>query len=295
MVVRRLGPMALVVLLITLSLSGCGQPPQGQGSGVSNRPSGTPSAIVTSGPSATAPTQGAPSPTAEARGTVAPSPTATPVAATQTPRPTTTPTAPSAPAPTATAAGFTVAPVLAKALRDYSRPLMGHGVTNTLGMAVEPAHETKLALQAFGPFSAPGICHSRDSLMLWREDTGQIYFLLVENQGLHWDACPDFWQVFDDTWRPGGDNNEDITAPEGKVVPRAGFGKVWREEFYDKPGYSIGFPSAVERYATATVQRLEHGTAFYFGDNGTIYVLFDDFRYLTRGGESVGKVWLKVE
>lgn len=78
-------------------------------------------------------------------------------------------------------------------------------------------------------------------------------------------------------------------------MPRAGFGKVWHEEFYTKPGYSIGFPSAVERYTTAAVQRFEHGTAFYFDDTGLIFVLFDDFRYLTRSGEAVGKVWFKVE
>ena len=164
---------------------------------------------------------------------------------------------------------------------------------NSLGAPVEAAHDTKVARQSFGFFSPPGICHSKDSLMLWREDQRQIYFLLVENSGLHWDECPDYWQVFADTWQPGDPDNEDIVAPEGKIVPKGGFGKVWRENFYAKEGQVLDLPSAPERYTTATVQRFEHGSAFYFPDDGAIYVLFDEFHYITRGGETTGRIWFK--
>ena len=225
--------------------------------------------------------------------------TATTVARPATNTPTAVPPTPTATRPvlpTATSASaIPTDPVFARAERVFTRGLMGEVRHNSLGPAVSQSDVTKVAEQPFGPFSAPGICHSRDSLMLWREDTRQIFFLLVENGGLHWDECPDYWQTFPDTWQPGHGNNEDIVPPAGKVVPVAGFGKVWREQFYEKPGYGIGFPSAPERYLMAKVQRFEHGTALYFPDTGAVYVLFDEFRYLTRGGETTGRLWFRLD
>lgn len=94
-------------------------------------------------------------------------------------------------------------------------------------------------------------------------------------------------------WRPEDGNNEDIEPPAGSVVPRLGFGKVWRQELHFQPGYSLGFPSLPERYDTATVQQFELGTAFHFRDSGATYLLCDAFCYITRGGEQAGRLWFR--
>ena len=253
-------------------------------------------------PSATLPP---PSPTA-AVGTPTESATPTPtLAATDTPVPT-VPATPGLP-PTATAtaaaptavsttpaAGYPVAPEFAGAIRDFPGAFLGVVKHTYPGQALEPAHETKLSTQAFGSYS-DGFCGSADSLFLWREDTRQIYFLVVGNRGLHMEACRDFWDVFPDTWKPGDPNNEDLQAPEGSVVPTLGFGQVWRQSFYGQIPRGLGFPPAPERYVVGTVQQFERAAAFYFPDTGAVYVLFDPFNYVTRGGDSTARVWFQVD
>jgi hypothetical protein len=112
--------------------------------------------------------------------------------------------------------------------------------------------------------------------------------------GLHIESCVDFWQVYPDTWQPSDPNNEDVSAPPGKVVPRGGIGKVWRQNFYNHSPITLDWPSAPERYTTATVQPFENATAFYLSEAGTIYVLFDRFHYITRSGDEIGRVWARV-
>jgi len=109
------------------------------------------------------------------------------------------------------------------------------------------------------------------------------------------EQCRDFWQVFPDTWQAGDPNNEDLVPPEGGVVPCCGFGKVWREHFYGQVPGGLGFPSSPERYVTGTVQQFEHATAFYLPDTGAVYVLFDQFEYVTRSGVDVGRVWFRLD
>ncbi|HEX9115925.1 MAG TPA: hypothetical protein VGA61_07650 [Anaerolineae bacterium] len=216
-------------------------------------------------------------------------PAATPVAAA-----TAAPPTPRAAAATVPPPGIPVATVFTPALHDYTRLLMGQGPVNRLGRALAFSQDTEVSRQHFGVYAPNlGACQSADSLMLWRKDTRQIYFLVIGNTGLHFDACPDTWEVYPDTWQPGDPNNEDLTAPAGKVVPRNGFGKLWRVNFRLKDA-SLGYPSQPESYTTVTVQRFEHGTAFYFHDTGQIYVLFDEFRYQTRGGIVTGRVWFQA-
>ena len=78
-------------------------------------------------------------------------------------------------------------------------------------------------------------------------------------------------------------------------MPRAGFGKVWREHYYAKAEGGLGFATGTEHYALATVQRFENATAFYFPDTGEVYVLFDPYTYTTRTGDSSNKVWFLAE
>lgn len=206
---------------------------------------------------------------------------------------TATPVATVPPAGTPPAAAYPVAPVLAKAQRDYETGFMGVVRHNYPGDPLEPARQVKMAEQSFGGYST-GSCDADEARFLWREDTKSIYFLLLGNHGLHWDACRDFWQVYPDTWQPGESNNEDLTAPEGRVVPHMGFGKVWRERFYGKSPGGLGFPAQTERYYTATVQRFANATAIHVPDTDAVYVLFDAYAYVTRSGDTTGQVWFRV-
>jgi hypothetical protein len=190
--------------------------------------------------------------------------------------------------------GPPVAPVFAKAMRNYQRGLMGIARDNFPGAAVEPAHDTLTAEQAFGS-AADGFCSSQDSRLLWRADTRQIYFLVAGNSGLHMDECVDTWKLFPDTWHAGDLDNEDLSAPPGRFVPHLGIGHVWRQQFYDGQTYPLGFASAPEKSRASTMQRFEHALAFYFPDNQTFYILFDQFRYVTRGGDATGRLWFQVE
>ncbi len=297
----------LVGLALLLTLSGCGGvavvspvPVATVASAAQPSPTVTPS--PTTVPSTPTATRVIPSATPVTTPTlaVAPSPTPPPTpsptaAATPTPGPTATATlaVPVAPTPTGSPA-YPVASVFGKINRDYPGGFMGAVTHNYPGAPVEPARETKLSEQPFGHYF-DGFCGSRDSFFLWREDTRQIYFLVVGNVGLHMEACRDFWEVFPDTWKPGDPNNDDLTAPEGAVVPRGGIGKVWRQRFYGRTPAGLGFPSAPERYVVGTVQRFEHATAFYIPDTRAVYVLFDRFEFVTRGGVATRQVWFRGE
>ena len=305
---HTLRPGVLMGLALLLAIAGCGgmtiAPPTSSPTAAARPPVVATSLVQpTATPAPPAPTSAGSAPTA------APvAPTATPGAAlvppigpsstavltpTPRPRPTVTPPAPATRTPTRSP-DYPVAQVFGKVIRDYPGAFMGLVRHNYPGAPLEPARQTKLSEQAFGSYG-DGFCGSKDSLFLWREDTRQIYFLLVGNVGLHMEQCRDFWEVFPDTWQPGDPNNEDLKAPEGAVLPRGGIGKVWRQRFYGRVPSSLGFPKAPERYVVGTVQRFEHATAFYLPDTSAVYVLFDRFEYVSRSGTDTRPVWFEVK
>ena len=174
---------------------------------------------------------------------------------------------------------------------------MGFVAPNFLGWAVEPAKEMTLTEQYFDGWGDGSMCSSQKSSMIWRKDMKQIYFLVWDNFGLHAEACQNWWQLYDDNWQPGQSNNEDITAPPGKIVPVMGFGKVWRQHLYQKrPGLGNGFATTPETAFEAVWQRFENGSAIYRKDTQAIYVLFDSYDYVTRSGLDKGrKVWFNIK
>lgn len=91
-----------------------------------------------------------------------------------------------------------------------------------IGWATQPNPDSvQMARQVFS-----------SGLMLWREDTRQIYVLYSDNQ----------WDVFDDTFVEGeAEFDPTITPPSGYQQPIRGFGKVWRahEAVREKIGWAI--------------------------------------------------------
>lgn len=185
-------------------------------------------------------------------------------------------------------------PALIAGWKDYPGGLPGVVAHNFLGWALQPAKQTKMAIQEFGRYGG-SFCSANDSMMIWREDTRFIYFMIDGNYGLHAESCRDWWRSYLDTWQPGDPNNEDLTAPEGKIVPKMGIGKVWRENFYGKNPEGLGFATGPEQYFNGTIQPFENGLVFRRDDNGRVYVLFNRFEYWTRGGLSWDKVWFRID
>jgi len=128
-------------------------------------------------------------------------------------------------------------------------------VREELGWASEPRpHETSAALQPF-----------QFGTMVWRSDTRQIYVLYGDG------SCA----IFDDTWTEGQPEwDASISAPEGLIQPKRGFGKVWREQegVRDRLGWAL----VEEQGHTVIVQSFEHGTLVGMGE--ITFVIVDDGR-----------------
>jgi hypothetical protein len=178
------------------------------------------------------------------------------------------------------------------------------------GWALEPAREVELAVQSFGyadgSLSEVAECGVQSSLLVWRSDTRQIYFLPEETSSEDWKfvtrPCLPLYRVYLDTWEPGQPNNEDITPLyAGDIVPRFGIGKVWREHFYgdrgEEEGLRLRFATGPEEHTRGKAQLFEQATMLYRGDTGEIYVLFPEFAHQPTTGEGLttDPLWFKVE
>ena len=108
-------------------------------------------------------------------------------------------------------------------------------------------------------------------MMFWREDARHIYVLRQ-------DAT---WAEYEDTWSQGQpDRDPDLAPPKGLYQPIHGFGKVWRESL-GGPEAWIGWATAIERGFHTVVQPLTKGLLLK-GENGVIYVLYDDGTWETK-------------
>ncbi len=80
------------------------------------------------------------------------------------------------------------------------------------------------------------------------------------------------YEIYSDTWTEAdGDTPAGMSAPEGKYLPRRGFGKVWR----DDPGLRSRIGYAIEQYEqarTATVQRFDNGWMVWIKETDIVYV-----------------------
>ncbi|MBI4758109.1 MAG: protein kinase [Chloroflexi bacterium] len=200
------------------------------------------------------------------------SPTATPTStATSTATPTETPTAtPSTPTPTATpsltptratpTAATSAPPVptptcaIAPAA-DYAKIWNAFGGRERLGCALNQVQATDAAYEAF-----------ENGFMYWRKDALKIYVLY--NAGA--------WAEYTDSYKEG-DPEPTITPtpPAGRVVPKRGFGRVWREQLGGAKS-ALGWATAAEQELSASpVEDFQRGVIFTCGGRGT-FVLFRD-------------------
>jgi photosystem II stability/assembly factor-like uncharacterized protein len=100
-------------------------------------------------------------------------------------------------------------------------------------------------------------------VMIWRGDEQRIYVLASDGQ----------WWVFDDTFREGDpESDPSLRAPENRLQPVRGFGKVWR----DQPAVraALGWATARESGITAQVQPFERGVLIWA--SGLIYALIQE-------------------
>lgn len=99
--------------------------------------------------------------------------------------------------------------------------------------------------------------------MYWREDEVRIYVLYDDGH----------WQDYPDTWHEGEPETAGLIPPAGRLEPKRGFGKVWRDHL-GGPGAAIGWAVEEERGINSKVQDFAAGTMLAF--EGRTYVLFRD-------------------
>lgn len=100
--------------------------------------------------------------------------------------------------------------------------------------------------------------------MLYRVDTREVLVTFVDQSR---------WASFIDTYQ--GEDESELTPPEGRVVPVLGFGKIWRQSAGLRQ--RIGWPLVAERPFSGFVQAFENGTMIWTGqEQWLIRVYFSD-------------------
>jgi serine/threonine protein kinase len=122
-------------------------------------------------------------------------------------------------------------------------------------------------------------------LMLWREDTKQIYVLTLDG----------YWQDYPDTWIEGMNTYScasSLVPRDTPPTPLRGFGKVWCEQLNGSHA-AIGWATSREQAYQAHWQRFERGLMGE-GSDKYIYVLYEDHSwqaypsYGSRNAQSSG-------
>lgn len=118
-------------------------------------------------------------------------------------------------------------------------------LAQALGWAT--SREPQMANVAFQPFER--------GMMIWREDTRQIYALYHDGS---WDIFPDIWA------EPQPQSDPSLTPPEGRVQPVRGFGLVWQQQ----PGVRerLGWGLHAEEGLAAPLQAFERGLLVRISD-----------------------------
>jgi hypothetical protein len=99
-------------------------------------------------------------------------------------------------------------------------------------------------------------------VMIWQGDEARIYAL----------ASNGSWRGFADTFREGDpESDPSLSAPQGRLQPVRGFGKIWRTE--PEVRSQLGWATDRESGLTAQVQRFERGTLIWV--SGLIYALIE--------------------
>ncbi len=230
-------PTAHVVASITPYYSG----ESGQGTPI--LPSATPTHLPPP-PTPTTPAPDTPLPAAsETPVPPPPSPTVPPI------RPTALPTSPPTVMPTPTC------PPVTGPFADTWAAL-----GDRLGCSTTAVHNPTIALE-----------HFEGGLMLWRENTDQIYVLYGNGS---WDSYNDIWLEGDPEY-----SCPDSAPSSSPPTPRRGFGKIWCTDSEVRSG--LGSATDAERGFYGTVQDFRYGWALG-ADSGVILVLFADGSWTQR-------------
>jgi len=127
--------------------------------------------------------------------------------------------------------------------------------------------------------------------MLWVQPTGQIWVMVLEEEG------SGTWAVYDDTFAEGDvEDDPELEAPEGMQQPTRGFGKLWREnpEIREALGWAItpefGYVSQYEYHPGGTMDA--NGT---FTAGPGFHVLFSLYAEAFRFDEATGTWELLVD
>ncbi len=127
-------------------------------------------------------------------------------------------------------------------------------IAHKVGLALEDERAPQMAREEF-----------ERGKMLYVGDAKHIYLFTPDGR----------WWRYDDTWSVGQmDEDPALIPPPGLFQPRAGFGKVWREQLR---GTSLdpGWARSPERGYTGAAMRFERGVMLWT-DERLIYVLSDD-------------------
>jgi len=100
-------------------------------------------------------------------------------------------------------------------------------------------------------------------LMLWRADTREILALRADGR----------WSLHQDSYQEGEKLSEAGPAPQGKLVPERGLGKLWREQPDLREGF--GWATVAEQPVPGGIQQFSGGTMLWTSDR-VIYVLYPD-------------------
>ncbi|NJL93909.1 MAG: hypothetical protein HC915_09355 [Anaerolineae bacterium] len=106
-----------------------------------------------------------------------------------------------------------------------------------------------------------------NGIMIWVSrlpDTGQGGIFAIFNNSTY--------QRFNDTWQSGVDPESlGVAAPEGRLEPVRGFGKIWRESIGVRDG--LGWATTPELGGTAFILGFERGDMLYVPQDGQTYIL----------------------
>ena len=90
------------------------------------------------------------------------------------------------------------------------------------------------------------------------------------------------YKSYTDTWAEGQPETAGLTPPPGKLEPKRGFGKIWRDE----PGVrdALGWATMPERGDRATLQFFDHGVMIWLHGTDFVYTLVSSSDAATAAG-----------
>ncbi len=116
--------------------------------------------------------------------------------------------------------------------------------------------------------------------MLWHASTNPK--VPVGSIDIIFGGVPVKYKSTRDTWAEGEPETTGLTPPPGKLEPKRGFGKVWREE----PGVreALGWATQPERSDRAVMQFFDHGMMVWLAGTDFVYTFVSNSDVVTAAG-----------